>query len=93
MLNKAVRMHGTNDLRLDTFEMPAIQENEILVKAGVRPPEVPLNGHGDHRIAMSLAVLLSQTGGTLTGAEAVSKSLPDFFERLKRLGIEAEQID
>ena len=32
MLNKAVRMHGTNDLRLDTFEMPAIQENEILVK-------------------------------------------------------------
>ena len=32
MLNKAVRMHAANDLRLDTFEMPAIQDDEILVK-------------------------------------------------------------
>ena len=32
MLNKAVRMHGENDLRLDTFELPEIKENEILVK-------------------------------------------------------------
>ena len=29
MLNKAVRMHAANDLRLDTFEMPAIKEDEI----------------------------------------------------------------
>ena len=32
MLNKAVRMHGQNDLRLDTFELPEIREDEILVK-------------------------------------------------------------
>lgn len=32
MLNKAVRMHAANDLRLDTFEMPAIKDDEILVK-------------------------------------------------------------
>ena len=32
MLNKAVRMHGQNDLRLDTFELPEIKDNEILVK-------------------------------------------------------------
>ena len=32
MINKAVRMHGQNDLRLDTFELPEIKENEILVK-------------------------------------------------------------
>jgi len=32
MLNKAVRMHGQNDLRLDTFELPEIKDDEILVK-------------------------------------------------------------
>ena len=32
MLNKAVRMYAQNDLRLDTFELPPIKEDEILVK-------------------------------------------------------------
>ena len=38
-------------------------------------------------VGLSLAVLLSVTGGSLSGAEAVAKSLPDFFDRLSRLGI------
>ena len=32
MTNKAVRMHAQNDLRLDTFELPEIRDDEILVK-------------------------------------------------------------
>ena len=32
MLTKAVRMYGENDLRLDTFELPEIHDDEILVK-------------------------------------------------------------
>lgn len=32
MQAKAVRLHAANDLRLDTFELPEIQEDEILVK-------------------------------------------------------------
>ena len=32
MKAKAVRLHGTNDLRLDTFELPEIKDDEILVK-------------------------------------------------------------
>jgi len=32
MMNKAVRMYAANDLRLDTFELPAIKDDEILVK-------------------------------------------------------------
>ena len=36
---------------------------------------------------MALAVLLSVTGGSLTGAEAVAKSLPDFFDIMSGLGI------
>ncbi len=32
MLNKAVRLHGVNDLRLDTFELSDIRDDEVLVK-------------------------------------------------------------
>jgi threonine dehydrogenase-like Zn-dependent dehydrogenase len=32
MKTKAVRLYGKNDLRLETFELPAIKENEILAK-------------------------------------------------------------
>ena len=39
---------------------------------------------------MSLAVLLTLTGGELAGAQAVRKSFPDFFEKLKQLGIEVQ---
>jgi len=37
---------------------------------------------------MSLAVLLTLTGGSIEGAEAVSKSFPTFFDDISRLGIE-----
>ncbi|MDD4371992.1 MAG: zinc-binding dehydrogenase [Anaerostipes sp.] len=32
MQTKAIRLYGEKDLRLDTFELPAIKEDEILVK-------------------------------------------------------------
>ena len=61
-------------------------ENEILVSTGVMRPEQLLDGHNDHRIVMALAVMLTKTGGTIRGAEAVRKSLPDFWQRLAGLG-------
>jgi 3-phosphoshikimate 1-carboxyvinyltransferase len=36
---------------------------------------------------MALSILLTRYGGEIDGAEAVAKSLPDFFERLQALGI------
>ncbi len=62
-------------------------ENEILIEPGVFRPEQMLEGHNDHRIVMALSLLLTLTGGRIRGAQAVSKSLPDYFERLKLLGI------
>ncbi len=50
-------------------------------------PQDVLFGHNDHRIVMSLCVLLMLTGGTIDGAQAVNKSMPDFFEKLKQLGV------
>ena len=46
-----------------------------------------LDGHNDHRIVMALAVLCASLGGTIRGAEAVSKSWPDFFPALEALGL------
>lgn len=65
-----------------------VSEDQIRVAPGLCPPRGMLDGHNDHRIVMALCVLLTQTGGRIRGAEAVSKSLPDFFERLKSLGID-----
>ncbi len=42
--------------------------------------------HNDHRIAMSLALLgLKNDGVLVDGAEAVSKTCPDYFERMRDL--------
>ena len=49
-------------------------------------PSAPLSSHNDHRIAMSMAVLACKYGGEIVGAEAVRKSLPDFFDLLSSLG-------
>ena len=47
-----------------------------------------VNGFGDHRIVMAAAILAAHASGpvTITGAEAVAKSYPDFFEHFAALG-------
>ena len=49
-----------------------------------------LNPYNDHRIAMSLGVLaLAAEGGTtILDADCVTKSYPDFWEHLERLGVD-----
>ena len=51
-----------------------------------------LDGHNDHRIVMALSVILSKTGGSIAGAEAVRKSYPAFFREIQRLGAEVELV-
>ena len=66
-----------------------VREDSIVVyPADFHAPQEPLNGHNDHRIVMALATLLTQTGGSITGAEAVRKSLPEYFSMLRSLGAE-----
>ena len=65
------------------------EENRIIINAGeLHRPVEKICGHNDHRIVMSMAVLLTITGGEIVGTEAVRKSLPDFFERIRKLGID-----
>ena len=77
------------------FGVPLVlEENRITVPAvPLRAPSEPLNSHNDHRIAMALSLLCARTGGEIRGAEAVRKSFPDYWERLRLLGIEIEITD
>jgi len=65
-----------------------VGDNTVEVKKGdIKKPECELLGHNDHRIVMSLALLCTLTGGIIEGAEAVSKSYPDFFKKLSDLKV------
>ena len=61
-----------------------VGENRISVEAPdeLSAPNIPICSHNDHRIVMACAILLTLTGGEIEGAEAVSKSYPDFFKDL-----------
>ena len=80
---------------LAKFGVPVrVGEDDITVEGGhFRAPSEVLCGHNDHRVVMSMAVLSSITGGEIAGAEASRKSYPDFFEVIKKLGIEVTHFD
>ena len=61
-------------------------------KSPLHPPKLTLNGHNDHRVVMSMAVICTKYGGIIDGAEAVAKSYPDFFDALKKLKVRLEEV-
>ena len=70
-----------------------IQENAIDIdQQTLHAPTTALSSHNDHRVAMALSVLCSRTGGEIEGAQAVKKSFPEYWERLRDLGLEVELI-
>ncbi len=69
-----------------------VEDNRITVSGGgLHAPTEPIDSHNDHRIVMSMAVLLTRLGGQIQGAEAVSKSMPEFFELLSGLGVDVRE--
>lgn len=71
-----------------------VEDDTIFVPGGeLKAPTETLCGHNDHRVVMALSLLLSKFGGTIEGAQAVSKSFPDFFERIRTLGIEVKTYE
>ena len=99
---------GTRRLKLKESDRAAAMAEE-LAKCGVavtvhedsvvvyphdlHAPTVPLCGHNDHRIVMALSILLTALGGRIEGAQAVAKSMPDFFTQLTKLGFEVHAYD
>lgn len=73
--------------RVDVFD-----DYVVVQKAELHASSKEIRSHNDHRIAMSLAVLMTKYGGVLDGAEAVKKSFPDFFDVMKRAGAKVYEI-
>ncbi len=67
-----------------------VEGNDIRVisDGGLSAPTETIDGHNDHRIVMSMAVLCTIYGGVIEGAEAVNKSFPSFFEVLRKVGMD-----
>ena len=70
------------------------KEEELIVTGGSLKGGCEVSGYNDHRIVMSMAVaaLICEGPLIIRGAEAVSKSYPDFFDEYRRLGGRADVI-
>ena len=70
------------------IEIDLSRHDTMRIRGGAIRPAV-VTSHGDHRIAMSMAVSALRAAGAVTieNAEAVAKSYPGFFEDLERLRI------
>lgn len=71
-----------------------IGEDTYIVTGGKPVAQRSIDSFGDHRIAMSAAILATIANGatTIIGAECVAKSYPLFFEDFTALGGKAENI-
>ena len=65
-----------------------LDDSIVVYPLAFHAPSELLYGHNDHRIVMALATLLTLTGGEIAGAEAVCKSLPEYFDMIASLGVE-----
>lgn len=71
-----------------------VEENRVIIEKGIlKAPDVTLCGHNDHRIVMALTLLCTLTGGTISDAQAVSKSYPLFFEKISSIGIDLNEVN
>ena len=74
-------------------EVELYENRAIVGKWNKKAPLTPISSHGDHRIVMAMAILLTVVGGEIEGAEATAKSYPSFFEDLKKLNIKLDIYD
>lgn len=72
------------------IEVDLSTDNVMKIRGGKIVGGVEVDSHGDHRMAMTLAVagLISERGVTITSVECVAKSYPNFFEDIERLRYE-----
>ena len=98
---------GTRRLKIKESDRGAVMAEE-LAKFGARvrvdedsirifpsslhAPLLPLEGHNDHRVVMSLAVAAVKYGGEVRGTEAVAKSYPSFFEVFQALNVKLVEL-
>jgi 3-phosphoshikimate 1-carboxyvinyltransferase len=68
--------------------------DDTMVIYGGKALGAELDSHNDHRLAMSLSIaaLFADGSSIINGVEAVSKSYPQFFSDLQKLGARVEEL-
>ena len=81
------RIHATVDGLTRLGASVEEREDGVVVHGGRRLQGARVESHGDHRIAMALAIagLLAQGPTSIKGADAASVSYPEFWSTLERL--------
>jgi 3-phosphoshikimate 1-carboxyvinyltransferase len=94
-----LRFKETDRLKLTAAELGKMGirvdvTDDTMVVYGGKPKGAEIEAHNDHRLAMSLAVaaLFAEGDSTINGAEAVTKSYPQFFADLAKLGAKVEDM-
>ena len=69
-----------------------VRDDMIRIEGGQKSVGANLTSHGDHRVAMacSIASLAAKGDSVLDRAETVSKSYPEFYTDLSRLGAQLD---
>jgi 3-phosphoshikimate 1-carboxyvinyltransferase len=77
------------------LNIPVSFEDDIMIVEGKAILSAEVSSHNDHRIAMATAVAGLKAEGkmVITGAEAVNKSYPQFWNNIKQLGAQLSLID
>jgi len=76
---------------LDRIGIKVKEERNKLTITGSEPKGSVIDSKGDHRIAMAFSILGSLAGGIIiNNAECVSKTYPEFWDKLKSIGGEVK---
>lgn len=67
-----------------------LQDDLMIIEGGGTIKGAEVSSHNDHRIAMACAVAALKAEGdvTITGADSVNKSYPQFWQHLAQLGVQ-----
>jgi len=67
-------------------------EDDIMLIQGGRINGAEIFAHNDHRIAMALTLAAFNASGpvTITGAECVNKTYPEFYDDMEKLGVKIQ---
>jgi len=67
------------------------KDDELVIEGG-NPSSAAIDPHNDHRMAMSFALIGLKTGIKIKNPDCVAKSFPEFWEKLREIGIKLTKI-
>ena len=73
---------------LKKLGIKAIAGDDELIVEGGNPKPAVIDPHNDHRMAMSFALIGLKTRIKIKNPECVNKSFPQFWDKLKQIGVE-----